>query len=121
MEIKVVDLLGLKEIMENLSRIKTLSGFDTYKVSKLWKKYIDEYNHADKGRLGIFKKNGVEEGDKINIPPEKMIEHSKELSDYLMSNINFDFDTINIKIVDGLSAAEMLILEEFKLIKFEEK
>jgi hypothetical protein len=117
-------LLGSKDSLTALSKVRTGTGLQTYRISKMVKRINEELLHLEEARMAIFRKFGEEKDGQISVKPENTQEFQKEMMDYFNQEIEINFDPVEItvdKYPSELSANEYLILEEGGFITVKEK
>lgn len=112
---KIYEIISAKETLEALSQNKNLPTRTAYKLYVMIDKVQTSIQFYNDKRMEVFKEFGVENGDQIEIPPEKIPEASKRMDEVMNLDVQEEIEKVDISLdIDlGISPAEINQLVPF--------
>lgn len=118
MKLTVQQLLTAGPVIRNLVN-QPLKAHVAFKVGRLARLMEPEMKAAEEGRLSLIKEHGEQKGDAITVKPENIEAFIAALTPLLESEVTINgLDPLPLAALEDatMTAADMLLLEELKLL-----
>jgi len=124
MKLTFQNIIDAKNAVLALGNVKSIEGMPIsgairYKIEKFCKKFTKEFNIIEPLRIDVFKRFGKqdEKTGYVNVLPEKYKEFQEEIKKFLATESEMEGLDVDLNLVDGLSAVQMMELRGNKILK----
>ena len=112
-----ITLADLNAVVGNLNKIieAPISAKYAYKLGRAARFFREELHDLQRQVNDLAIRYGIQEGDNVRVPPDKMPAFQKEYDDLVKEKISFDFEPLPLSVFGELklAARDMAWLEDF--------